>query len=110
MAVKTAFRLLRHQGSSGMILGQPLSRREMPKFMLCPDDSRTKLLGENVDDLTSWMSQDNQTDPEILYWVPKYILMRGDRPLSTMGFMSPQFRPYLNALLRHTVLPPCQVK
>ena len=85
-------------------------RETAAHLMLCPDDSRTKLLGENVDDLTSWMSQDNQTDPEILYWVPKYILMRGDRPLSTMGFMSPQFRPYLNALLRHTVLPPCQVK
>lgn len=60
--------------------------------MLCPDDSRTKLLGENVDDLASWMSRDNQTDPEILYWIPKYILMRGDRPLLAMGFMSPQFK------------------
>jgi hypothetical protein len=57
-----------------------------------PGDSRTKLLGETVDDLISWMSRDDQTDPEILYWIPKYILMRGDRPLSAMGFMSPQFR------------------
>jgi hypothetical protein len=38
------------------------------------------------------MSQDNRTDPEILYWIPKYILMRGDKPLSEMGFMSPQFK------------------
>jgi hypothetical protein len=38
------------------------------------------------------MSQDNQTDPEILYWIPKYILMRGDIPLSAMGSMSPQFK------------------
>jgi hypothetical protein len=60
--------------------------------MLCPDDNRTRLLVENVDELTKWMSQENQTDPEILYWIPKYILMRGDKPLSTMGFMSPQFK------------------
>jgi hypothetical protein len=49
-------------------------------------------LVENVDELTTWMSQDNRTDPEILYWIPKYILMKGDKPLSTMGFMSPQFK------------------
>jgi hypothetical protein len=61
--------------------------------MLCPDNGRTKLrCCENVADLTTWMSCDDQTDPEILYWIPKYILMRGDRPISGMGFMSPQFK------------------
>ena len=67
-------------------------RETAAHLMLCPDNSRTKLLVENVDDLTTWMSRDNQTDLEILYWIPKYILMRGDRPLSAMGFMSPQFK------------------
>jgi hypothetical protein len=43
------------------------------------------------------MSQDNKTDPEILYWIPKYILMRGDKPLSMMGFMSPQFKALANS-------------
>jgi hypothetical protein len=38
------------------------------------------------------MSKEDQTDPEILYWIPKYILMRGDKPLSAMGHMSPQFK------------------
>ena len=61
-------------------------------LMLCPDESRTKLLGETVEDLITWMSRDDQTDPEILYWIPKYILTRGDKPLSMMGFMSPRFR------------------
>jgi hypothetical protein len=61
-------------------------------LMLCPDDSRRKLLGKNVNDLISWMSRDDRTDPEILYWIPKYILMRGNRPLLVMGFMSPQFK------------------
>ena len=60
--------------------------------MLCPDEGRTKLLNENVTDLTTWMASKEQTDPEILYWIPKYILMRGDKPLSEMGFMSPQFK------------------
>ena len=61
-------------------------------LMLCPDTSRTQLLGKNVADLAAWMSQDDQTDPEILYWIPKYILMRGDIPLLAMGSMSPQFK------------------
>ena len=60
--------------------------------MLCPDEGRTNLLNENVADLTTWMANKEQTDPEILYWIPKYILMRGDKPLSEMGFMSPQFK------------------
>jgi hypothetical protein len=60
--------------------------------MICPDDDRTRLLGECVTDLIEWMSREDQTDPEILYWIPKYILMRGDKPLSAMGHMSPQFK------------------
>jgi hypothetical protein len=80
----------------GQFSGDPFPDKRCPNcgqresashFMLCPDKSRTKLLGKNVDDLTTWMSQDDQTDPEILYWIPKYILMRGDIPLSVMGFM-----------------------
>jgi hypothetical protein len=66
-------------------------------LMLCSDDNRTRLLVENVDELTKWMSQDNKTDPEILYWIPKYILMRGDKPLTMMGFMSPQFKALANS-------------
>ncbi len=38
------------------------------------------------------MSQDDQTDPKIHYWIPKYILMRGGIPLLAMGSMSPQFK------------------
>jgi hypothetical protein len=57
-------------------------------IMLCPDKDRTKLPAENVDELIEWMAQDNRTNPEILYWILKYILMRGDKPLSEMGAMS----------------------
>jgi hypothetical protein len=60
--------------------------------MLCPDEFRTRLLAETVEDMAKWMSKDNITDPEIWYWIPKYILMRGSKPLAEMGFMSPQFK------------------
>jgi hypothetical protein len=43
------------------------------------------------------MAQDNRTDPEILYWILKYILMRGDKALSEMGAMSHQFRALVNS-------------
>ena len=43
------------------------------------------------------MAQDNRTHPEILYWIPKYILMRGDKALSEMGAMSHQFRALVNS-------------
>ncbi len=61
-------------------------------LMLCLNDNRTRLLVKNVVELTTWMSRDNKTDPEILYWIPKCILMRGNKPLFEMGFMSPQFK------------------
>jgi len=61
-------------------------------IMFCLDKDCTKLLTENVKELIEWMAQDNRTDLEILYWIPKYILMRGDKPLSEMGCMSPQFK------------------
>jgi hypothetical protein len=38
------------------------------------------------------MARDNKINSEILYWIPKYILMRGDKPLSKMGCMSPRFK------------------
>jgi hypothetical protein len=42
--------------------------------------------------MAEWMARDNKTDPEILYWIPKYILMRGTKPLSELGIMSHQFK------------------
>ena len=66
-------------------------------LMLCPDDSRTCRLVKAVDDMTKWMSKDNITNPEILYWIPKYILTRGCKPLTEIGFMSPQFKAFSNS-------------
>ena len=60
--------------------------------MLCPDESRTHLLAKTVEDMAKWMSKDNITNPEVWYWISKYILMRGSKPLAEMGCMSPQFK------------------
>jgi hypothetical protein len=50
--------------------------------MLCSDNGRTRLLTENTDDLSRWLEKDDKMDPELAYWIPKYIHMRGDKPFS----------------------------
>ena len=60
--------------------------------MLCPDKDRTRLLIENVDELSKWLDTDGRTDPELAYWIPKYILMRGNKPFSTLGCMSSKLK------------------
>ncbi len=68
-------------------------RRETAAHLMpCSDESRTHLLAITVEDMAKWMSKDNLTNPEIRYWIPKYILMRGSKPLAEMGFVSPQFK------------------
>ena len=66
-------------------------------LMLCPDKDCTNFLTKTVNKLTKWMAQDNITDPEILYWIPKFSLMRGEKPLSEMGAMSHQFRALVDS-------------
>jgi hypothetical protein len=39
------------------------------------------------------METDGRTDPELIYWIPKYILMRNDKPFSQLGYMSKQMHP-----------------
>jgi hypothetical protein len=61
-------------------------------LMLCSDEDCTRLLIESLNELTEWMARDNKTNPEILYWLPKYILMRRVKYLLDLGIMSPQFK------------------
>jgi mannose-6-phosphate isomerase class I len=56
--------------------------------MLCPDADRTRLLKEQVANLQEWLEKDNNTEMELAYWIPKYLLMRGNKPLAEMGDMS----------------------
>ena len=45
-----------------------------------------------TDDLSEWLNQDYLTHLELAYWIPKYILMRGDKPFASLGTMSPRMR------------------
>ncbi len=47
---------------------------------------------DNTEEQSKWMEKDNITDPEIEYWIPKYILMQGNKPFLEMGYMSPKNR------------------
>jgi hypothetical protein len=51
-----------------------------------------RLLADTTDDLSGWLNQDYLTDLELAYWIPKYILMRGDKPFASLGTMSPRTR------------------
>jgi hypothetical protein len=72
-------------------------RETAAHLMLCPDKDRTRLLLENVDELVKWMEKDEKTDLELAYWIPKYILMRGDKPFSALGRMSPKLLSLANS-------------
>ncbi len=85
----------------GMYSGEALPDEQCPNcgrrelaahLMLCPDKDRTRLLIENVDELSKWLDTDSRTDPELAYWIPIYILMQGDKPFLTMGYMSPKLK------------------
>ena len=61
-------------------------------LMICPDTDRTRLFMDQTDQLSKWLDKDNNTEPELAYWLPKYILMRGNKPFSEMGDMSNKMR------------------
>ncbi len=61
-------------------------------LLLCPSEDRTQLLIDNADELGKWLEKDGSTDQELAYWIPKYILMRGNKPFADMGAMTPRMR------------------
>ncbi len=61
-------------------------------LMRCPDKDRTCLLIKNVEELEKWMETDGRTDPELIYWIPKYTLMQNNKPFSQLGYMSNKMR------------------
>ena len=54
---------------------------------LCPDADRTRLLHSMADNLEKWLSN-NHGHPDLIYWLPRYIKLRGTRQLSDF----PMFR------------------
>ena len=54
----------------------------------CPSKSRTDLFLENVSDLEQWLTNNDNTDPELSYWLLKYIRGRGSLHFSELGALS----------------------
>jgi len=50
------------------------------------------LTQQTTDDLSEWLNQDFLTDLELAYWIPNYILMRGNKPFASLGMMSSKMR------------------
>jgi len=69
-------------------------RRETAEHILiCPHKDRTRSLADTTNDLSKWLNhQEHLTDLELAYWIPKYILMQGDKPFDSLGTMSPRMR------------------
>jgi hypothetical protein len=67
-------------------------RESAAHILVCPNEDRTRLLVDTTDDLSDWLNQDYLTDLELAYWIPKYILMRGDKPFASLGTTSPRMR------------------
>ena len=56
---------------------------------VCPDVDRTRLFRESTEKLEQWLHSRHCTNPELGYWIPKYILGRGLIPFAELGRMSP---------------------
>jgi hypothetical protein len=64
-------------------------RETAAHLLLCSNEERTQLLINNTDKLGQWLEKGGITDQELAYWIPKYILMQGDKPFADLGTMSP---------------------
>ena len=58
---------------------------------LCSDPDRTNLLQTMVESLQEWLDN-NYAHPELAYWLPKYILLRGTRTLSSFPYLSREMK------------------
>lgn len=56
----------------------------------CPNAERTQLLHDSVSELERWMETNNNTHHELCYWIPKYIMCRGEVQFVDLGPMSPE--------------------
>lgn len=52
----------------------------------CLDPGRTNLFEMDIKELQGWMSA--TTDPELCYWLTNYLLLRGERTMSSLGEMT----------------------
>jgi hypothetical protein len=68
-------------------------RETADHLLLCPYKDRTQLLIKNTDKLGKWLERDKKYGSGvIIHWIPKYILMQGDKPFAELGAMSPRMK------------------
>jgi len=73
-------------------MSQLRGRETAAHLLLRPSEDRAQLLIDNADELEKWLEKDGSTDQELAYRIPKYILMRGNKPFADMGAMSPRMK------------------
>ena len=101
MEVQTTHRLLRNQGPGWKYSGLKCPDKKCPNcgcretaahILICPNKYRMRLLADTRDDLSKWLNQDYLTNLELAYWIPKYILMWGNKLVASLGTTSPKMR------------------
>jgi hypothetical protein len=96
MEILAIFQVLQNQRASRTILWRRVPKRcpncstreTDTHLMRYPNDDKTHLFIDTVEDLEKWMETNGKTDSKLLYWVTKYLLMFNDKPFSQLGFMS----------------------
>jgi hypothetical protein len=68
------------------------SRETATHLLLCPSKDRTQLLIDNTDELEKWLEKEGSTNQDLAYWIPKYILMQGNKSFADMGAMPPRMK------------------
>ena len=69
------------------------TRETTDHLMRCPGHLQTLLVKEQVDGLECWMAK-NETDGDIAFWIPKFILMRNARALSSFPNLPPKLTAF----------------
>ena len=70
--------------------GRPHERAS--HLCVCPDEDRSRLFRESTEKLERWLHYHHCTNPELAYWLPKYILSRGLVLFVDLGHMSPSMK------------------
>ena len=68
-----------------------LHREGFPSVRL-HGSGRSRLFREMCDSLELWLHKGGKTEPELAYWLPKYIEGRGVLGFQDLGVMSPEMR------------------
>ena len=64
-------------------------REDASHLCVCPSADRTCLLDGNTTELEVWLHKDSKTDPQLAFWIGKYIRGRGDVKFTELGQMTP---------------------